>query len=416
MEATVCHPNKMAMISSESLIASISGRATEVDYLSTSPMADSILVAWHRIDSKRQGTLNVHANYWWKSSGYAMAILLGNAGYSYAARIRILDFFSRCIAPNLGTANEPEVERWKSFMTDDHNPIELSWDWHTGYEPPTIRFSIEPVGEEAGTVKDPHNRLVADEFLKAVLQDLPATNLQWFYHFESYFGPGAKHHSPVGHQSHIFWAFDLDEKDITAKAYFFPEYRAHVTQKTNIQVISEAIEAAPSCTSEDLSALYTFQEFVREQAKLLLEMNMLAIDLVKPSQSRFKIYFRTRETSFGSVREVMTLGGRSTNSDMVTGLQSLRHLWDNLFDKQGVPDNSPLSASKHRTAGILYYVEFRLGSKALKVKIYIPVRHYAQNDWQIMSAVSDFMCPDGNTQSNARQTPLAFREAMCNML
>ncbi|KAI9695669.1 MAG: hypothetical protein M1836_006121 [Candelina mexicana] len=415
------HEKKSVVVSSEALISGFLERATQIDRPSTSPVAHSIPVAWHQIDSERQRTLNEHGNYWWKSSGQALAILLDNAGYSYAARLRILDFFARCIAPRLGIANEPGAERWKSFMTDDHNPIELSWDWHTGSQPPQIRFSIEPVGEEAGTAKDPRNELVAGEFVGVVLKDLPATNLQWFYHFKSYFGLGVGHHSPAGHQTQIFWAFDLGEKDLTGKAYFFPEYRARATRKTNVQVICEAIEAAPSCTSSELSALHTFQDFVREHAKVPLEMDMLAIDLVEPSQSRLKIYIRTRETSFESVREAMTLGGRLSNSNLDTGLQRLRHLWDSLFDQQGVPDNAPLPASKHRTGGILYNVEFRLGSKAPKVKIYMPVRHYAQNDWQIMNAVSDFMYPEqggssGSSQFNKRQTPLAFREAMCNIL
>ena len=135
-------------------------------------------VPWHHIDSKYQGTLNVHGNYWSRGCGNALAVLLGNAGYSYAARIRILDFFARCIAPRLGIAIEPGAERWKSFMTDDHNPIELSWDWYTGSEPPKIRFSVEPVGQEASTAKDPRNELVAGEFLKTILKDLPLTNMQ----------------------------------------------------------------------------------------------------------------------------------------------------------------------------------------------------------------------------------------------
>ena len=420
-EATVYHEKESAEVSSEALIRNPSERAPQTDQPSTSLIADSIPVAWHRINSKRQQTLDVHGNYWWKTSGYALAILLGNAGYSYATRIRILDFFACCIAPRLGVVNEAGVKRWNSFMTDDHNPIELSWDWDTGYEPPKIRFSVEPVGGLAGTAKDPRNELVAGEFIKAVLKDLPATNMQWFQHIESFFSLGTKRHSPVGHQSQMFWAFDLDEKDITGKAYFFPEYRAHHTGKTNIQVISEAIEAAPFCKSEDLSALYTFQEFVREYAKEPLEMDMLAIDLVEPSQSRLKIYLRSRETSFESVRQIMTLGGRLTNSDMDMGLQGMRHLWDSIFDQQGVPENAPLPASNHRTAGVLYYVAFRLGSRAPKVKIYIPVRHYAQNDWQIMNAVTDFINPapvgtNGNTQLNKRQHSLAFRQAMCNML
>ena len=409
---------KIAVKPSEALVESMLERGTQIGQRAISPTADSLTVAWHRIDSKH---LNINGAYWWKSSGFALAILLGNAGYSYTARVRILEFFARCIAPRLGIANEPGVERWKSFMTDDHNPIELSWDWFTGSEPPRIRFSVEPVSESAGTSQDPRNERIAREFLTTMLTNLPATDMQWFSHFESYFGLGLERHSPAGHLSQIFWAFDLNEKDITVKAYFFPEYRAHATQRTNMQVISGAIEAAPFCTSDHLSVLPMFQKFVDEQAKIPLEMDMLAIDLVEPLQSRLKIYFRTRETSFESVRDAMTLGGQIANDDMGTGLQSLRRLWDSLFDHQGVPDDWPLPASTHRTAGILYNVGFCLGSKIPKVKIYIPVRHYARSDWQIMNAVSDFVRPaqvgvDGTTPLDKSQSPLAFREAMCSIL
>ena len=46
-----------------------------------------------------------------------------------------------------------------------------------GHEAPKVRFSAEPVSEEAGTAKDPRNELVAGKFCKAVLKDLPAINL-----------------------------------------------------------------------------------------------------------------------------------------------------------------------------------------------------------------------------------------------
>lgn len=417
-KAIVRYKKENAVNSSEALVESILERVTRTEQRTASPTADSLTIAWHRINSKH---LNKHGAHWWKSSGYALAILLGNAGFSYPARVRILEFFVRCIAPRLGIANEPGVERWKSFMTDDHNPIEFSWDWHTGSEPPKIRFSVEPVSERAGTPQDPRNELVSMEFLKAMLTALPAIDMQWYSHFESYLAVGLKQHSPAGHLSQIFWEFGLNEKDITVKAYFFPEYRARATQRTVFQVISEAIAAAPFCTSEDLLALYMFQEFVFEHAKLALEMDMLAIDLVEPLQSRLNIYYRTRETSFESVRNSMTLGGRITNNDMDTGLQSLRRLWDSLFDQQGAPDGCPLPASTHRTAGILYDVEFCLGSKAPKVKIYIPVRHYARSDWQIMNAVSDFICStqagvDESMPMDKGQSPLPFREAMCGIL
>lgn len=416
-EATVNSEKENSSLS-ETPIPSNPGQATQMHQPSIWPTVDSI--AWYRINSEYQDILNRHGQYWWQRSGFALAVLLAKAGYSHAAQLRILDFFALFIAPRLGVSNEPGVERWKSFMTDDHNPIELSWDWNTGHKPPRIRFSIEPVGEQAGTVYDQYNEHAAGEFLGALLKDFPATNMQWFFHFESYFDPSTNHHSALAHQTKVFWAFDLDEKDATGKAYFFPGYRAIATGKTNLEVISEAIEAAPSCTSNVLAGFHVFQEYAKENVNAFLEMDMLAIDLVEPSQSRIKIYFRSREVCFESVRKVMTLGGRLTNSDMEVGLRNLRRLWDSLFDQSGVPDSSPLPDLKHHTAGVLYYVEFRLGNKVPKVKIYLPVRHYAHNDWQIMNAVCDYLISaqlgtNGATLLDKSQAPLAYREAMCNI-
>jgi hypothetical protein len=117
----------------------------------------------------------------------------------------------------------------------------------------------------------------------------------------------------------------------------------------------------------------------------------------------------------------MTLGGRITNSDMEIGLSNLRLLWNRLFDQQGISDSVSFPNIKHRTAGILFNAEFRLGSEAPRVKIYIPVRHYAQNDWQIVKAVSDYMDSAVKRSNNATQlsegrTTSAYNNTMTTIL
>jgi hypothetical protein len=42
-------------------------------------------------------------------------------------------------------------------------------------------------------------------------------------------------------------------------------------------------------------------------------------------------------------------------------------------------------------AGILYNMEFRLGSEIPKVKVYIPVGHYARSDWHVLMALNGYM-------------------------
>lgn len=380
------------------LILSYGLRLLESLIYSRNQHPDKPKTAWQQITSDIQSQINRHERYWWQRSGYALGVLLENAGYTDAAQVKILEFFAQRIIGSLGVANESGAQRWKSFMTDDNNPIELSWDWHTGVERPTVRFSIEPIGLGAGTPEDPRNERAAEEFKESILQALPDTDMSWFDHFEAFFSEGMARNSVEGHSSKVFWAFDLGEKELTSKAYFFPGYRARATNQSNLQAISDAIASAPSCTPEKLGALNIFSNFVNETKRVgrpPLELDMLAIDMIDSSKSRLKIYFRNRLTDFRSVCETMSLGGRIAGQDMDVGLGELRRLWNLLFDQESESEDKPLGQANHRTAGILYNVEFRLGGKAPKAKIYIPVRHYARTDEQVMRSVSLFMDRQG---------------------
>lgn len=334
-------------------------------------------------------------------------MLLSHAGYSSRAQYQNLEFFAVVVAPSLGAAQNPPLDAkpWKSFMTDDGNPIELSWDWHTGTKSPSIRFSIEPVGLHAGTPIDPENRYAASEFRQALLRSPAGANFEWYDHFNEQFACHETVGAPAqeGHSSQTFFAFDLGDGGITSKAYLFPGFKARATGQMNLTVISQAIVTAPYCTPDKLKALSIFQEFTTDYLKPMPEIDMLAIDLVDPMASRLKIYFRIRETSFGSVQNTMTLGNRIRTPELVGGLRNLKRLWDAVLERNGFPEDAPLPKVDHRTAGILYNVEFHLGSAVPKVKVYIPVRHYASSDKKIMHGLNEYLC-QVNTQSS-RRTP-----------
>ncbi|KAI1800449.1 aromatic prenyltransferase [Daldinia bambusicola] len=348
--------------------------------------------AFRRVESEAHPDSDHHARYWWKSSGYALAILLEKAGYSSQAQHEILRFV-RGITPSLGAAYVPGRQRWESFMTDDHNPIELSWDWRTGGKSPKIRFSIEPVGVHAGTHLDPNNQYAAPKLLETMQHLLPGTNLEWLAHFRQKLRVKDVGESVEGHQSKEFYAYDLGEEGIISKAYFFPGFKATATGRSNLDVISDTIETAPGCSPEKLQALEIFRDYACDPSTPRLEMDMLAIDLVDPAESRFKIYFRIRDTSFSSVRKAMTLGNRIRTPGMKRGLEDLRSLYRALLSggMDGDDGDVQLPTKDHRTAGILYNVEFKYGSKSPKVKAYLPVRHYARSEEAIMSAVDEYL-------------------------
>ncbi|KAF5695249.1 tryptophan dimethylallyltransferase 1 [Fusarium denticulatum] len=345
----------------------------------------------HHTKNKARTAVDIHQQYWNQTVGSTLRRFLASSGYDSKSQSRILDQFSNLVAPSLGSSLVRGEPIWKSFMTDNSCPVELSWDFHTGNSQPTIRYSIEPIGLEAGTAADLHNDEAAPEFKCRASGEFPNMDTTLFNHFYNYFNGRWGGDRPEGHRSTMFWAFDLKESITMNKAYFFPGLVAHATDKSTLEVVADAITSAPGCRPENISSFASFAKFVHERQHLGLEMDMLALDLVPVEKSRLKVYFRDRRTGFRSVTEMMSLGGRIHGQEFDVGMRNLRNLWDALLRTSGVSDDIPLPYNNHRTAGILYNVEFRTKSTTPKVKVYIPVRHYAKNDFQILEALEGFL-------------------------
>ena len=354
------------------------------------------LLIWNQVNSELKNSETTNHRFWWsRHSGKALAVLLHNARYPPDIQYRDLKFFAQVVAPNLGASHETSIEggrsSWQSFMTDDGTPLEMSWDWGTKDSLPTIRYSVEPIGLHAGTALDLHNLAVGPGFQDQLVRCLPKMRLELFRHFMSFFNSDVNHEAgPKGdHQSSIFYAFDLAATEITAKVYFFPKMRAETCGQSNLEVMLQAINSIPAVSNDDLEACTIFRDFTSDEVNKDLEYEMLAIDLVNPTKSRLKVYFRSRDTSFASVINIMTLGGRLRNSRIYLGLVDLHRLWKAFFGAYG-PLDQPLDENGHRTAGVLYNVEFRLGDSIPVAKIYIPVRHYSSSDAAVIKGLNDY--------------------------
>ncbi|KAI3341803.1 aromatic prenyltransferase [Ustulina deusta] len=347
--------------------------------------------AFTRVESECTFGLDHHTRYWWEASGFALAVLLSRAGYSEHGQENILKFF-RAITPVLGPAYVPGRQQWKSFMTDNHNPIELSWDWRVGDQSPKIRFSLEPVGVNAGTHLDPEN-IIAGVMLKGLMmQLLPQTDIAWLEHFQRKLNGDDLAGLYENHPSKEFYAFDLNESGIVSKAYFFPGIKARAEGCSSFEIISGAIETAPGSTSDKIQGLEIFQEWVQDPSTPSLDINMFAIDLVQSTDPRFKIYFRSRSTSFQSIKDTICLGHRICDPNIEHGIKRLRLFYRSLLGiGEGISDDDQLPDVDHPTAGILYNVEFRYGRKQPHIKVYLPIRHYAPSEDGILSALDSHM-------------------------
>lgn len=69
-------------------------------------------------------------------------------------------------------------------MGVDGSPMEYSWKWNTRPEgQPEIRYTMETIGEKAGTTSDPLNQQPGLEFMHQIPKIVPSADFTWCHHF-----------------------------------------------------------------------------------------------------------------------------------------------------------------------------------------------------------------------------------------
>lgn len=339
--------------------------------------------------------LGADSAFWWRITGFPLSLLLLHAGYNLQAQYQMLLFYYILLVPSLGESptGDGRPGNWKSFMTDDFTPVEYSWSWDGANGPPTIRFSLEAIGRDSGTVTDPFNQAMTMDLVRQLQKALPSGDWQWFNHFSN--GLLSRPSRVNCRQSSIFLAFELGPSEIVAKAYFLPVDES----QPRISIITNAVKSLRRGKGEfcAFSKLESFLEDDPVGAQLKLEM--LAVDCV--AESRLKIYVRSPCTSFDSVSAILTMNGKLYGPEIASGLKELRELWHLVLGlDEDFPSSQELHQKDHRTSGVLYYFNTKPtdvvpGMRDPDVtpdpKVYIPVRHYAQNDRQVAQGLATFL-------------------------
>ena len=320
-----------------------------------------------------------------------------------------MQFYHRRILTNLGPCaiSNGEPTRWKSFMTDDSTPLEFSWNWGSASKPPDkrVRFSLEAIGPAAGSAVDPWNMKASLKLLRQLELELPSLDLQWFHSLKGKMLPSdsaespnsAKSSSRQSDLSSIFLAFEFGDDRPSVKAYMLPNAKALILHSSAQQVL---LDAAGAFAQE--KGWNTLQEVIEDlrygAANEFLDPFILSFDCERPEYSRLKIYFRCQDTSFASVRKVMSMYDDPTA--ISTGIQQLQTLWQLLFCcNEALDESQQLSPVEHDTAGMLYYVEVRPSSSRKTVKVYLPVKHYGKNDLHTARSLAEFIKARNASQS-----------------
>ena len=339
---------------------------------------------------------------WWNTTGSVLAGLLHEAGYHVTAQCEILLFYFLIVVPQLGP--HPRALRgllpWKSFMTDEHTPIELSWEWGLGEKSPMVRLSIEPIRLDAGTSPDPLNEYATNQVIDGFLHMFPSTELNLFHFYSKELLTYRLEHgdndtalTTAGHQSRSFVAFDFSKPGPMLKAYFLPIFKARETGQSTLAIISQAIDKLAKREGLKFPGHDFLSDYLQTSSEGLgLQAEIFSIDCLSPALSRMKIYLRSQSTSFESIRANMTFGGKLKQRGLQKGIVELENLWRMvLLPARHANANEELPCKSHRTAGILYYYEIRPGHLFPTPRVYIPVRHYGENDMAIAKGLVSYL-------------------------
>ncbi|KAL2831497.1 aromatic prenyltransferase [Aspergillus cavernicola] len=348
------------------------------------------------------------SDYWWQVTGPQMATMFEEAGYSREQQ------YENLLIHYHWTAHADGRLKWNCILTEHGISMVYSWKWNDANpsSKPDIRIGFEPIGEHSGTALDPLNQLSSKELLHSFARRMPL-DLTWANHFLStFYDPDTRYwqanESGLPLATTMMLGYDFLHDGLTLKTYFFP--RPAGQRLLPMERWDSALREVLSVNNiSGTTALDTLLDFLKTnpEGKLLMPTG-LAIDNGTNSptgspSSRLKFYFRGPKTTFASVREIMSLGGRISGLD--PQFESLHNL---LTDVTGLPTNYPDDADVPiyhgfgtgssplgRAAYYLYYFDISPQAEQPDIKFYTPLAHYGQNDLQSAHGITRWMESQG---------------------
>ena len=359
-----------------------------------------------RVNTQESTSSDEDIAFWWQATGTPLASLINEANYDSGSQQSHLEFYSKYLLHRLGPRpyHHDQPSSWRSFVTDDFSPLEYSWSWNKGpQDAPKIRFTIELIGSSAGNRDDPFNQTANMDAAREIAANYPNIDLTWLNHFSAAFVDPKlplttkSDTSPsTASPSSIFLAFDLAHSgQVVMKAYLIP-VKAEQTGVTRLEVVSEAIQALP----------YAFPSFVTLHRFLSTHplghdtsIVGLGVDCLDPSLARLRLYIRSPNTSFEKVCEMLTLDGALPAFGSESALTRFRKLWYILLGlPQGFSSSNELNVVGHETGGVLFSFDVKPGNNYPEPKVYVPLKHYAENDGKTWDGLKTYLEQEGKDQ------------------
>ncbi|PPQ78838.1 hypothetical protein CVT26_011849 [Gymnopilus dilepis] len=275
-----------------------------------------------------------------------------------------------------------------SYMGDDHTPIELSWVLHPSGKH-TVRFTMEPLSKFNGSPTESNTWM---EFLQGLGRQgrISDFNLEWAkicLKTLVYDGHLLKNDSQ--HHSQFSIGADLTHSGLVGKAYFLPHILSQATGEPPMELITRCV------TEMDLGSQWHYvTAYLQSKTDMESVPEIVAVDCVKKSENRAKVYIRTAANSLNQLIELFTLGGLLCDPTVLETVTYIRKAWGLLFGD--IDEDYTLESRNpgHYASRFVLYFELSLMKQYPAPKLYIPVRHYCENDSVVAKAISQ-LCDEG---------------------
>ncbi|RDA85058.1 hypothetical protein CP532_3129 [Ophiocordyceps camponoti-leonardi (nom. inval.)] len=343
---------------------------------------------------------SVDIAYWERNLAPVLSSLMKSAGtYSADEQEAQLRLLSEHVLPRLGP--RLSAAHTTSFLTQNDSPLQPQMNFRPGKS--TVRYCWEPLGAQGGSDSDPF----AIDAAREALQHLSTTFhlcTEWSDALYSAFAPTMEEVRKVqevlpkwlasfGPPSDIpppkrfpfsMIGMDMEGSRVGIKAYFNPKNKEFATGKPATDLAWETLRKLKP--GLEPAAIDTVSQFL-SQRPVPCAIELIGIDWVEEadmSDARVKIYVHSRNNSFNTVRDYVTLGGLIQDETTTNGLKQLSKIWHLLLQEpEGIPSedyDKPLTGISAMYQKLYFGFELRPGRKLPEVKTYLPIWHYVRSD------------------------------------
>jgi len=350
-----------------------------------------VFFTWTFLQSlARCNFLLVRTFFWWRKVYQPFSALFRGSGYPIYLQKRYLSFIATYVIPSLGPSPS-EFTKFQpcSFMGDDHTPIELSWVLNANGEH-TVRFTMELLSALDGS-PTPSSTWMASLRLLSEEGCVEGFEMDWVKTcFEALVHDGILVENSSQHHSQFSVGADFTRSGVVGKAYFLPHVLSQASGKSQMDLVTSCLtklelESQWNHVTKYLDGLPPHLSAIPE---------IVAVDCVEKTRNRAKVYVRSKASSLNEIVDLFTLGGALGDPLVVDTVRMIRQVWHLLFD--GADDDTRLESRNpnHYASPFVVYFELGLGRQYPVPKLYIPVRHYCQNDSVVANALVQFYKQD----------------------